>query len=318
MSDELVYLNDDTLTENLEALTREESLINAQRDLELYDIAASMARFTAELLDTGLSCTDILAVISDALNTGSYSGDPHIPAFLLSDSRSRLSILKTVDMASLSLQYIAVLKEMGINIAEGDFLDARELPETFTYVRNSLSDEAYDVFSEDFRDPRVFYSSTFKECAAALSDGRVSYCLLPLEERGGVRLPSVFEMIFRNDFKINSVTPVFGPTASADMKYALVSKSFIIHKRETDDDRYLEIRIYKQDGNELAGLLSAVSYLGMSIFRIDTFTASVEGEESTFFSVVIKDRGVDFSALFVYLALTSADFTPVGMYKNLE
>ena len=188
--------------------------------------------------------------------------------------------------------------------------------ETFAYVRNSFSDEAYDVFSQDFIDPTVRYYKTFRDCARAVTAGDLTYCLLPLEEKGGVRLHTVSEIIFRNDFKINSVTPVFGQDGNADMKYALVSRGFTVPERNEDDDFYLEIRLGAD--SPLSEVLSAVDSFGMSIYRINTVTFDTEGEAETYFTVVIKDGVGSFAPILTYLALFLRDFVPVGIYKNLE
>ncbi len=185
-------------------------------------------------------------------------------------------------------------------------------------MRNALSDEAYDVFSQDFTDPKVRYCASFRECVASVTSEEVGYCLLPLEERGGTRLPTVSEIIFRNDFKINAVIPVFGPDGNADMKYALVSRNFTVPKRGREDDLYLEVRIGADSDFSLSEVLGAVEYFGMSIYRVNTVTFDTEGESETYFSLVVKDMGNSFAGLLTYFTLFIRDFVPVGIYKNLE
>jgi len=318
MSEDMIFPIHDAVLSNLEKLARDHSIISEQRMLELCDIAFPMADATLDLFDSGLEVYESLSTLSEVLTFGDYTiSDSNTPAYH-SLIKKGVGTLKHTDRAYLTEIYIKALADRGRKLTESDFLPTSHLPETFTYVRNSFSDEAYDVFSQDFEDPKVRYSQSFKECATSVSAGDVSYCLFPLEERGGARLPTVAEIIFRNDFKINSVIPVFGPDGNADMKYALVSRSFTVPKKESDDDIYLEIRMGVDAGSSLSELLFAVDYFGMSIYRVNTVTFDTEGESETYFSIVIKDCGNSFASLLTYFTLFVRDFVPVGVYKNLE
>ena len=202
-------------------------------------------------------------------------------------------------------------------MTEKDLLPTGEGTETFIYLRNALADEAYDVFSQDFTDPRVRYVASLTECARAVASGESRFCLLPLEERGGARLPTVAELIFHNDLKINAVTPVFGFDGTADLKYALLSSDFILPDCTADDDRYLEVRVNAHDPI-MSELFLTVGYFGHTLYRTDTVSFDSEGETGRYFSLVIRDGGGGFDGLLVYLSLFAEDFSPVGIYKNLE
>ena len=318
MSEDMTFSVRDAVLSNLERLSREQSIISEQRILELYDIALPMVDTSIALLNDGLESYEMLSVLSDEIASLEYPLSDDTTPMFRGFVEKNLSYLVYSDRELLTEIYLKILAERGYPITERDLLPSVEGNETFTYVRNGFSDEAYDVFSQDFDDPKVRYSSTFKECSQALSSGDVTYCLLPLEEKGGSRLPTVSEIIFRNDFKINSVIPVFGPDGNADLKYALVSKSFTVPERLRDDDLYLEIRIGVTDESPLSEVLGAVQHFGMSVYRVNTVVFDTEGDEETYFSIVIKDLGNSFAPLLSYLTLFLRDFVPVGIYKNLE
>ena len=318
MSEDMTFSVRDAVLSNLERLSREQSIISEQRMLELYDIALPMVDRSIVLLNDGLESYEMLSVLSDEIASLEYPLSDETTPELRGLVEKNLSYLVYSDREMLTEIYLKILAERGYSITECDFLPSADSEETFTYVRNGFSDEAYDVFSQDFDDPKVKYSSTFKECSQAVSSGDVTYCLLPLEERGGARLPTVSEIIFRNDFKINSVIPVFGPDGNADLKYALVSKSFTVPGRLKDDDLYLEIRIGVTEDSPLTEVFGAVKHFGMSVYRVNTVIFDTEGDEETYFSIVIKDLGNSFAPLLSYLTLFLRDFVPVGIYKNLE
>ena len=112
-------------------------------------------------------------------------------------------------------------------------------------------------------------------------------------------MPSVEELIFRNDCKINSVIPVFGYDGNADLKYALVSKNILIGDYDGDDDRYFEIRVSAESVG-LSSLLIPAEEFGVRVYRINTLSFNTEDGEAGYFSVVLKSSGEDFTKLLVF------------------
>ncbi len=318
MTEDTLFSIHETVLSNMKRLSREQSILEELRMYELHDIALPMADLSIELLDEGLDIYEILSLLSASLTFEDYPlSDETTPEYRRFISRNHNNLYRA-DRASLTEQYLHRLMRQGHSLTERDFFPTSRAGQTFTYVRNSLSDEAYDVFSQDFSDPKVSYSSTFKECAQAVSSGKAAYCLLPLEDRGGVRLHTVSEIIFRNDFKINAVIPVFGPDGTADVKYAMVSKRFSIPKKKKDDDLYLEIRLGMSSDSLLPELFCAIDYFGMSVYRVNTLTFDTEGEREAYYSAVIKGGKDGFVPILTYMSLFVRDFVPVGIYKNLE
>ena len=199
----------DTNLYNLKSLSSESAVLSLRRSCEISEMCDIAATISEECYKDGLGIYEILSVISEE--------------FPLTGICDQSGISDRVTFSSLFLERI---RGLGISLTEVSFLPVAMQSETFVYVKNHLSDEAYDVFSQEFSDPRVRYVGTIKEAVKAVNDGEVTYCLLPLEERGGARLSTVTELILGNDLKIDSVTPVFGQDGCADMKYALVSKAF--------------------------------------------------------------------------------------------
>lgn len=310
-------INSKTL-ENLELYTRRSSKLGEMRLLELSDIAVSLAELSVELIDGGIPLYELLSMLGEELKLDTYS--PHTTALgeSLSYLRYTLCQLSRGDLAALTSLYVRELTSRGVTVDEDSFLLSERGAQVVAYVKNSFSDEAYDVLSQDMRSPRVSYMKSFGECALALDKGEVGFCLLPLEERGGVRLPTVAELIYRYDFKINAVTPVFGFDGNADLKYALVSKNFTVPKRKVGDDRYIELRISASSGANLPELLMAFEYFGLAVYRINTVTLGIDGDGGTHYSLVLRDGGEGFVGTLAYLALFAHDTVPVGVYKNLE
>ena len=241
MADELFSGFENVTIENIASLTAEHFRISERRLCEIADLAAEAAEYYKEMLLDGVEICEFLSLISEFYPETPFAAEN---ALDLNYSRLKASFLQlgSLDKANFSEIFFEFLKKYELLVSEGDFLPSLKADETFVYVKNPYADEAYDVFSQEFDDPRVRYAENFREALRLVSDKTVSYALLPLEERGA-RLASVAELIYRSELKINSVIPVFGIDGNADMKYALISRHFSVPAPTPDDDRYLEIRM---------------------------------------------------------------------------
>ncbi len=291
--------------------------VEEQKICELAEIARKAAEFVKLMLDEGLSVYEILCVLGETLFFGDTSHGEnamrenifHLDVFFKISSEFEKSVFCALLYEYLSLR--------GISLSEKDFFRAVPRDESFVYVKNAFSDEAYDVFSQDFVDPRVRYAASFKEALKLVFDNAVTFCLLPFEERD-VRIPTVEELIFRGDYKINSVIPVFGYDGNAEMKYALVSKNIYPSDYSVDDDRYFEIRVPLDLDFGLSSLVVCAEEAGVRIHRVNTLGFRTEEGEKSYFTVVLKSVGADFTKLLIYLTLFLPEYIPVGIYKNLE
>ncbi len=316
--DEFVIVPDSVNAKNLNRLTNDYCTILEQRTLEICDIAQAMLDYAINLRQRGVETNEILSLLLTGFSLGEYPVSDLISAENKMFVYSSLSLIEGFDRVALCREFVRIARESEFPIAERDFLPTGEREESVVYVKNALSDEAYTVFAEGFSKPRVAYSVSIRDSVLAVSSGENGYCLLPFEENGGVRLHTVAELIYRNDLKINGVTPVFGLDGNAELKYALLSKYFTVPRRGEDDERYLELRLGEDSFSHLAQLLSSLPLFGMSLYRIDTVSFFSDGEGERFIDLLIREENGSFVDLFVYLALFVSDFTPVGMYLNLE
>ena len=316
MEREKIFSLCDVTVSNLERIANEEAALSELRLFELSDVVTGVRPLLEELRSSGLGVYELLSCLGEVAlpkKTGGLDGVMPSFANLLSALAVRSHEGERASFSRLLGEELSLL-----GVGEADFLPAEPRDDGFTYVKNTFADEAYDVISQDFSDPRVRYSRDFGECARLVSSGEMAYSLLPFEEKGGTRLNTVSELIWRHDIKVNSVTPDFGPDGTADLKYALVSRSFTVPLLSAGDDRYLEIRVSQQSRTDISELLGVAAMLGHTVYRVNTETFRDEGEDAGFFSVVIRDEGLSFTSLLTYLTLFVTEYYPVGIYKNLE
>lgn len=317
MNDEVNISFKGAAEENLRFLSKRVSEIAEERILELSELCEAVCTFLTSADGEDLDIYEMLALVRESVELpfGAMHSDalaentPKLSAFL--------SLMNEEDKVFFSELLLEHMEKAGISVSERSFISPLEPSEVFTYVRNVLADEAYDVFSVAFGDPRVKYSTTLKDAVRAVSDAEVGYALLPLEERGA-RISTVDELIYRNDLKIVAITPVFGQDADMDLKYALVARSLVEQHAKITDDRYLEIRLSKCTARALAGILLAAELFCVEIYRLGTVRFGKEDENEEYYTVIFRSEGNDFTRILTYLTLFTEDFVAVGMYKNLE
>lgn len=301
---------------NLNAIAKDESKEFEMRLCELSFFAENTAMQIKNLISEGMSVTDALALLSSEITFSEGDIDSGVIDESERSVRAFLGMIALQDRANFAVLLRQKLSNIGVDVSERDFLTEIITDETFVYVKSALADEAFDVFSQEYDDPRIVYAENFKKACFDVADKRTGYCILPFEERSSVRIPSIAKLVSDLDLKIVAITPVFGFEGNADMKYALISRSFKIPERDELTDRYFEITVPKS-ALSLHELLCASEIFGDSVYKIET---SLVGDdvENSFYTIIFKDGGESFVDLLVYLSLFAEEYVPTGIYKNIE
>ena len=317
MQKEDFYVPDNVNIENINALSKEQSIIFEKRICELSELADEAVRLALEL-SSDFGIYELLGFISEGVSFSDFCEHGFALPKNASKIKGYLNSLSVYDRAVFSDLFLKKLREVGISVSEKAFLPDGNGDLSVVYVKNRLSDEAYDVFADMLVDSTVSYAESFRDAALAVAEGKKEYCILPLEENDGARLATIAALLYKHDLKISSVTPVFGIDGSADVKYALVSKHFSIPTVNPDDDRYLEIRLRADGSLTLSELFSASDMLGATVYRINTVKFKSDEGDIPYYTIVFRDEENDFSNLLVFLTLFAGGYTAVGIYKNLE
>ncbi len=312
------FISSDITTENISKISTAQQILEERRICEISDLAREASEYALDMLREGYGIYEVLSLVAEGFSSDETSLHGNVLPENIKRLKKHAGINAWQDKVVFSEIFKELLDEEGTILSEQDFLPAGTGGESFTYVKNPLADEAYEVFSENFEKPTVKYSASLAEVARAVNLSHFEYALLPLEERGGARIPATAELIFKEDLKINAITPVFGFEGNVDMKYALVSKHFIIPRVRSDDDRYFEILFRADASISLSELLLAGDYLGTKVYRTNTITLENEDGKAQYYSVVLKDEGEAFTSLLIYLTLFSGAYIPIGIYTNLE
>ncbi|MBR5139545.1 MAG: hypothetical protein IKV16_00680, partial [Clostridia bacterium] len=165
--------------ENISALSKEQALIFEKRICEFSEIANDAAVLSAELFDSGFGIYEILGFISDGFSFDFSISDGITLQKNVSMIRNCISAIEARDKAVFSVLFAEMIKKLGVSLSESDFLMSGEGDSSVVYVKNRLSDEAYDVFSVGISDATVSYAESLKDAAESVSDGRKEFAILP-------------------------------------------------------------------------------------------------------------------------------------------
>ena len=311
MDNDMYFNVNEVSLSNLKDLLFKRISLEESSICEISFIVDSLLRESREIFGDDIDINDIISLIDVVNEENNYaeSISESVAPNLLLGYLSNVGIMEKSAFASLLAEK---LSQSGLTVLESDFLDSSPCDESFAYVKNGLSDEAFDVFSQEFSAPRIKYCQTIKEACVAVRDGEAGYCIVPFEEKG-VRIPTIAELVRSLDLKIVAITPVFGFEGTADTKYALISGGFKIPDHAESTDRYLEIDF----DSPVASVVVASEYLGYKVYRISSSVIRDDGERVTH-SAIIKDGGRGFTELLIYLSVSGVDFSPAGIYKNIE
>ncbi|MCQ2414249.1 MAG: hypothetical protein MJ082_05610 [Clostridia bacterium] len=223
--------------DNLSLLNETAARTAEARICELSDLSDKLVCAYAERYRQTKSATDSFRALSVEVPESPRNAHAEMDPGNGERIRHFLSELSVFDRSVISDLLFEKLKLAGFPLTEEEFLKPKAQRERIGYVKNTLADEAFDVFSEEMTDPRVTYVPSFKEGVSALLSGSLDYLLFPLEEKGGVRLATIEKLLRDNDLKIAGVTPVFGFDGNAELTYSLVSTTIRLAEYHADDDR---------------------------------------------------------------------------------
>ncbi len=299
---------EDIFLSNINTLDRSAHLGYEARVCELALYADALCDGLSELIADGVSPIESLALLRERIRLHE-NGCPEGEI----DSSHFFDMLLSADRAELCRLIAIRLRERGIDISLSELFSVESDLKRVCYVKNALSDEAYDVFSQD-TELSVTYVGSLDEACLAVRDGTFGYCILPLEEAGGVRSRRIMRMISELSLKIVALTPVFGFDGTADVKYALVSQGLRVPELSEDDELYIDLLMSFDGAPPLLEILQSARVL-----RLDTVRLSqTQTQDGQLLSVIFKDAGEGALPLIIYLELFFEDYSVLGIYKNLE
>ena len=281
-------------------------LRHGERELcELLEMRRSpVSDLAAILADTvaGAPTADALRSLTaeePLLMWGEYVLSREASASYLSVLSAALTSLSILDRVSLADALVAHFVRRGSPPSAETLLSCRKLPGRCAYLRNPLSDEAYDLLSTTLESPTALYVGDMSEACELVNLGEADYCILPLTASDGRRAESVISLSRVHRLTACSVCHLYDGE-DTPLVYALFGAA-----PRGDASGVPVLSLYFPELND-AGILpltSAAACFGLEVTRL-----CLDGRGE------VTLRGGDMIAYLVYLCLFAPDFRVDGYY----
>lgn len=216
--------------------------------------------------------------------------------------------------------YLDIAEELSLS-AEENILLCRYIAESFgdmrdlipilpakrrcrlSYVKNPLSDLAYDSFSMFFDKAAVSYSDEFVSAAEDVYHSISDYVILPVYSQRGGRLKSFCDLADKYELKKVLSCRVYSNTEDAETEFALFSRSC----ERFPGNRRTEVSFEFSLGT--GDLKNALGYLWQNEGQIQWISTSDDRAD-----ICLEIPENEVSALYIYLTLCLPDREIKGIY----
>lgn len=145
-------------------------------------------------------------------------------------------------------------------------------PSLTVYLRNQMTDKAFNIFSKVHKGLRAIYSHDFKSACEDVYYDRADSCILPLESSSDGLLMPFRNMLIKHELKIAAVTEFTTGDPQVQNTLALVTGGAV-----DTEGNMLEVHIPTLDQNELMQICNAAKTIDCDVVRITSVESSVSG-----------------------------------------
>jgi len=187
--------------------------------------------------------------------------------------------------------------------------DVSDLSVTNTvYLRNPLTDKAYESFSKRFTPLRAAYSHDFKSSCEDVYYDRADSCILPLENSYDGLLMPFRNMLIKYELKLAAVTNI---TSGEDDRQSL---ALVTGNMVDTDGNVLEAYIPALDITLFPSLIEAAKILNCEVMRVTSVKSKNESTYDHHICFTANTRSL--SVLQYFLSAVSPAHIILGQYKN--
>lgn len=172
-----------------------------------------------------------------------------------------------------------------------------------SYVKNPLSDLAYDSFSMFFDRMSVSYGEDFVSCAEDVYHSVSDYAVLPIYSEKSGRLKSFCDLADKYELKKVLTCRVYSNTDDTETEFALFSKSCEQVTGNRRKEVFFEMSL---PDSEILGIMEYVRVTECDIAFINT----MEGRAD----ICLELSENEITALYIYLILCLPDHEIKGIY----
>lgn len=209
-----------------------------------------------------------------------------------------------------------LLKNKGISAYERllDIKPHKKAP-IISYLRNVLSDSAYNIFASVFEGVRVSYSADFNSVLEEVYYENADYAILPLYSEDDGRIKRFFDMLRKYDLKISLLCNVCLDSDENSTVFALLSKNIEHGFLNEATENHFDV-VLNGDINTMTDILSAAKFFSVSLCSVytDTGDNDIQSISTVRFDV---SKG-NINAFVLYLSLEHPRAIPLGLYRYIN
>lgn len=181
---------------------------------------------------------------------------------------------------------------------------------TVSYMRNPLSDKAYDKFSRHFNSLSASYEASFSDCAQKLYIGECDYVILPISDSNG-RLLRFYSLIDRYELRFALCCRVTDEVNDSENLFALLCRD-IVHF-DCKGKTFLDLLLCDAK-SDFVRLIDFSASLGIEPVVIDTMGTSFEDAK---LHIVFDITDKSIYPLIAYTFLETPRHIIQGIYKEI-
>lgn len=214
------------------------------------------------------------------------------------------------------LFYVDVLADKDISAVVTETKESFDV-NTVVYLKNPLTDIAYNSFCKVITDARVLYKESFADVCEEVYYSRAPYCILPLENYEDGRLTGFVNMIRKYELKIVLTCNVENANGKIT-KFALLKRELTVLDcpKSLKEEEYLEIGFNFGQDIGLHEVLGAAKYFGYKLNKVDSLPIYYS-EKEYYFDVVFSGNG-DIKRLIHWLELEMPRYEILGIYTHIS
>ena len=202
------------------------------------------------------------------------------------------------------------------------FPDAEEVASNaagrIVYQRNSYTNDAYLAFATLVPHARSAYAHSFHAACEEVFNGHCEYCILPIENAVEGELIGFAKLIAQFDLKVAAVCDIAGADASRRTRFALLRRNILpLFSPDTEKNGFFRFSLPLESSSLVADILSAANFLGLTFLSANTLPIDKEGDTACF-NLTFDIRGGDLYPFLLYLATVAPQYTPIGIYSQIQ
>lgn len=202
------------------------------------------------------------------------------------------------------------------------FPDAEEIAPhaagRIVYQKSSYTDDAYLAFATLVPHARAAYAHSFHAACEEVFNGHCEYCILPIENAVEGELVGFSKLILQYELKIAATCDIAGADASRKTRFALLRRNILpFFAVDTEKNGFFRLSIPAQIPTQMADVLSAASFFGITFVSANTLPTDKEGAMACY-NLTFDIRGGDLYPFLLYLATVAPQYIPIGIYSHIK